>query len=272
MRIASAVAGLAVLSAITHVNIASGPGYGSAQSTLMLAVAAGVAASALATGAMWQAKRRWLALGLVLAMAAGEVFTLIGTAERLIAAREAAQAPLKARAAERESAAERVAKAEAALAKAEATVASEASQPGCRTNCARLLQAAVNSAGVEVKAARAALAGIETPAESAPLAARLGVAPWVLDLVHAGVGSAASNILAFLLLACAAHGHAPPAKRPPRQRRPVAAKPALEAAEVQPPTKPVSKPAKPRGKPRVKAARLGSSPLDRLRAPSGHLH
>jgi hypothetical protein len=104
------------------------------------------------------------------------------------------------------------------------------------------------------------------------LAARLGVAPWVLDLVQAGLGSVASNALGFLLLACAAHGHAPPAKRQPRQRRPVAGKPALEVVEVQPPTKPVSKPAKPRGKPRVKAARLGSSPLGRSRAESKWLH
>jgi hypothetical protein len=70
-RAAAGIAGCGILGAATHTNVASGPGYGSAQSTLMLAVAAGVAASALATGAMWQAKRRALALGLMLAAAAG---------------------------------------------------------------------------------------------------------------------------------------------------------------------------------------------------------
>jgi hypothetical protein len=266
-RVCAAISGCAILAAVTHANVQAGPGYGSAQGWLMLAVAAGVGVSAFVTGRMWGSNRRWLAVGLVLAVAAGEAFTLVGTAERLIAAREATQAPLKAQASAVEKAATRLATAEAAKRTADAAVRSEAAKPGCKAHCAAMLGQAATDAQAEMVAARTALAGVAMPASSAPLADRLGIAPWAFDLMHAGFGSAAANALAFLLLAAGGHGHAPMPKGGPQRRRSASrtAKPVPEVETVQPGSSPVAEPPRRQRKPRTRVAkpRLGSSPLRR---------
>ena len=56
----------------------------------------GVAIAAVVIGSAWSAGRRLLAFNLVGCIVAGEAYGLITTAERLMAAREAAQAPLQA--------------------------------------------------------------------------------------------------------------------------------------------------------------------------------
>ena len=95
--------GAALLAVTAHASVVIGPGYGSPQGFIILAIAAGVAVGAVAIGIALSEKRRVLVCGLGLALLAGEGFTLIMTAERVIIAREAQQAPLRATAAARDA-------------------------------------------------------------------------------------------------------------------------------------------------------------------------
>lgn len=243
LRALATVVALALLGAAAHVNILAGGGYGTAHAhaVITLAVAAGVAVGALAIGAAWGQRRRTLALAILVALLAGEAFALISTAERLIAAREAVQAPLRAHLQIVDKARHRVARAEASLATAPTTsprleaalaakaaadraVVEKAAEKGCAANCRALLEQQVAAAGTELAAARAeiekartmaeaelvaartALAALPAPASASPLADRLGVPAWALDLLTAALGSIAANGLGGLLLAFAGHG------------------------------------------------------------------
>ena len=63
----------------------------------------------------------------------------------------------------------------------------------------------------EIDGARTALANAPLPGSASPLADRLGVQPWELDLLGAGLRSFACTVLAGGLLAFAAH----PRNEPP---------------------------------------------------------
>jgi hypothetical protein len=239
------VVGVALLGTTAHATIIATGGYGSAHSYVTIAIAAGVGVSALAVGAAWHG-RRGLALGLLLAIVAGEAFGLISTAERLVVSREVAQAPLRTAAEDYAKAAKRVADAAAAVAALPATSArlkaatdkkdaadraatEKSAERGCRENCRQLLQQQVEEAGREVTAARAelvekatlykreldqsraALAALKAPESATPLADRVGIAAWVLDLLAAALGSIAANGMACGLIAFAGHHRTAPA-------------------------------------------------------------
>jgi hypothetical protein len=94
---------------------------------------------------------------------------------------------------------------------------------GCRENCRQLLQAQVDSAAQEItnaqtalatqkekaeaelSAARADLANFKKPLSATPLADRIGVPAWIIDLVTSALGSVAANGLACCLLIFGAH-------------------------------------------------------------------
>jgi hypothetical protein len=240
LKPAAFIVGVALLGATAHVTIHHTGGYGSAHAILTLAIAAGVGIGALCVGAAWASQRAGVATWLVMAILAGEAFGFLSTAERLVVAREAMQAPLrvaqeafdKARA--RASAAAqaigalpptspRLEAAQATKAVADAAVVAKSAERGCVENCRRLLQAQVDAAALEVDsaraevdarrkgadaelvAARAAMDSLQPPVSATPLADRLGVPAWLLDLLTAGLGSIAANGLACGLIAFAAH-------------------------------------------------------------------
>ena len=96
MKILALIVGAALLFATAHVSILATGGYGSSQAYLALGVAAGVAMASIAVGRAWgEDRQKGLAVFLVVCIATGEVFTLLSTAERLTASREASQAPLR---------------------------------------------------------------------------------------------------------------------------------------------------------------------------------
>lgn len=233
--------GLALLAATAHVTIAHAGGYGSPHAVLTIAIALGVGVAALAIGSAWSARRWALTAWLAVAIVAGEAFGFMMTAERLVVGRETAQAPLRAHQDLHAKAARRVDNASASLAglpatspRLDAAAAAKAAadqaaidksaERGCRDNCRQLLQAQVDAAGREVDlaraelhlradaaiaelaAARAGLAGLQAPASATPLADRVGVAAWLIDLVTAALGSLAANGLACGLIAFAGHG------------------------------------------------------------------
>jgi hypothetical protein len=111
----------------------------------------------------------------------------------------------------------------AAKTAADAAAVAKSAERGCVENCRRLLQAQVDAAASEVDAARAevaakrkrlevelqteyaALKGLQIPISATPLADRLGLPAWFLDLLTAGLGSIAANGLACGLIAFSAH-------------------------------------------------------------------
>ena len=192
--------------------------------------------------------------GLVIAIAAGEVYAFLGTAERLTAAREASQAPLRQAVEARQKLETKVAKAEAAIAAlpetsarfreamqgkaaADTAVVTKSAERGCAANCRLLLQAQADQNQQEVEAARrdmaenrtrleqavtdakGELAAFKAPPSPSPLADRIGWPAWVLDLVMAGLGSIAANGLACLMMVFGSHRRSAAGGRRPRRRR-----------------------------------------------------
>jgi hypothetical protein len=240
MRWAACLVGALILAAVAHVNVAATGGYGTAHSYLALAIAAGVALGAVIIGKAWSERRRGLAALLVVAICAGEAYGFIATAERLIASREASQAPLRALVGDRARAEERVRSAETRLgnlppesprlkraleakAQSDLAVVQKSAERGCAENCRKLLQAQADAAAQEVEDARAemtrertsaetdlndsraTLDSIKPPTSATPLADRIGWPSWVVDLVHSALGSIAANGLGCALLAFGAH-------------------------------------------------------------------
>ena len=284
------LAGIVLLGVAAHATIVAGHGYDAPHSKVILGIALGVATGAIAVGSAWRAGNRWIAVGLIVALVAGELGGMIMTAERIIATREKAQAPLREAQRAKVKAEVRVADAldrlnsfpaasdriEAALAaqrRADQAVTESAAKRGCRKNCRALLEQKVQLAQAEVVAARAehkskrnrleaelnsaraALNDLPDIASATPLADRLGVPSWAIDLTAAMIMSLAVNGLACFLLALAGHYHgpqsaqavnsAPPASEPirmvsePPKTKRAATKRASEVKAIAPPPEPV---------------------------------
>lgn len=238
-RALSLIAGAGILLAVAHVTIMATGGYEGAHAYLTLAIAFGVACGSVCCGMAWAGNRRSLAALFVVCIVGGEAFGFMQTANRLIAASEAAQAPLRehvrthAKALQRVEDAKaalakpvtsaRLQKAEAAKARADEAVTAQSSLRDCRDNCRQLLQAQVNAAAEEIanarseldavkataraelQAAQAALDGLAAPVSPTPLADRTGIPAWALDLLTASLGSLAANGLACCLMIFGAH-------------------------------------------------------------------
>ena len=234
--------GFLLLCAGTHVAVLASGGYGTPQSYVAIAVAAGVGCGSVFCGMAWSARHYRLAAFLVLSILAGEAFALLQTGNRLVAGSEAQQAPMRehVKAHEKASAAidaatkaktaadagtsQRLTKAIEVKRQADQAIIDKAAEFGCRSNCKELLQKAANDAASEVANARlevdnaketardalakatSALARMRAPESPTPLADRLGWKPWLYDLITAGLGSVGLNGLACGLLMFGAHG------------------------------------------------------------------
>jgi hypothetical protein len=261
-RTIAIIAGVAVLAAVTHLTVLYTGGYGSPHSYLVIAVAGGVGAASVFYNRALAEGRYPLAGAFLVCIFAAEAFGLYQTANRLAAASEALQAPLREHAktyAKAEAAvvaaetalantaatSERLMKANDAKQRADQAVTDSAAEMGCRANCKDLLQTAVYNADKEVKeareeiaakraakeaalnAARATLAGMKAPVSATPLADLTGFAAWKLDLSGAVLGALGGNGLACCLLVYGAHS--------PRRRQ--SAEPSLKE-EIQAPAAP----------------------------------
>lgn len=222
LRILAAVAGLGILAAVAHVTIDATGGYGwDTNAPLTIALAVGVAIGAPITSLC----RPGLTFLLLLALLAGELYGFGATASWHVANLEAHAAPIHEAQAEHAAALTRLAKAEAsdAVTKAEqaakdvqADARAKSTAADCGKGCIATLAKSVDGAEAavgearesmqrEITAARAALANAPLPGSASPLADRLGVQPWILDLIFAGLRSFACTVLAAGLLAFAAH-------------------------------------------------------------------
>ena len=190
-RILVTLAGIAVVAAATHANVLRAGGYTSEEAPLIVTIAALLTLGMGYVGASFRDGRWIAAVSLGLCLLAGETYWVLLNAEREIARREAQEAPTLHAREDRARAEARVSKAEAALLAASAAVVSEAAKPDCLKNCATMLTASEAAAKADVAAALTALADAPRPLSFSPLPERLGVAPWLWDLLMAGLRSLA---------------------------------------------------------------------------------
>lgn len=241
LRSACIVVALAMLAAAAHVTITHSGGYETSYAVLVMAMTAGVGVGALTIGAAHAQRRYFMAFLLVIPLIACEAFGLLNTASRIVAQSEQAQGPARAAADAQARAVERWKEARARLAASERptirltaaiavqraavdAAAADAAKRSCASNCRKIHEKAIAAATVELEAARAemlqqrtkAIATLETAqaelaamprvASGTPLADRLQVPNWILDLLRAGLGSFGANGMAAVLLAFAGHG------------------------------------------------------------------
>jgi hypothetical protein len=211
IRAAAIITGILLIGASAHALIVSQGGYEQTSAVTTLALAAGIIVGSICIGTNAQ---RGLAWGIALAMLAGEGYALLGTADRIVTMRETQQAPLREATARNAEARGRLDTAERNHKAAVDASREKAAEKGCAKNCAALLQSAIDNAAREVTDARMALSDAPLPASPSPLADRLGIAPWALDLLVAALLSVGLNGLAAVLIAFGAHAPKPAEQKP----------------------------------------------------------
>lgn len=198
MRALAISTGLALLAAATWAVIVdanlSGP-----HAALVGAMAFGTAA-----GALVMARSNWrIGLVVLLAVLTGEAYGMLATAERIIRHRET-QAAAEARASPATARArDDLAAARAAIVRHDDAARQRIAEKSCAVECRRLLDQTRAALVADRDVATAALS--VTPGRSTPLADRLGLAPWIVDLLAAGLLALGANGLAFVLIAWGAH-------------------------------------------------------------------
>jgi hypothetical protein len=216
--------GVAILFSTTNANVLQTGGWFTSHAMLVAALSAGVFAGARVVGL----GAGNLGLVIIAALVAGEAYNFSATAERIVVERENSAAPLKDAMAKHNSSLAKLKTAEgdqidsvrltlAKQAKVEADKAAdaEAHDGGCKSVC-RMKQAEADKAQTElnaalteaqqmhdaaIDAAKADVAANPLPASATPLADRLNIPAWVLDLVMAGLLSVGANGLAGTLIA-----------------------------------------------------------------------
>jgi len=206
MREVAVMAGALIVGAAAHVSISATGGYHAATAPLQVAVAVGLVVGAICVGSAWRERRFAVAWCLIAALVAGEAFAVIMTAERTIDARELTVAPLRDAEVAHLTAQTRVRAAEEKKDAADAAALSEASKLGCRKECRTLIEDAKADAQRELEAARADFAALPSVRSTSPLADRLGIPGWALDLITAALASIAANGLGASLVAFGSHG------------------------------------------------------------------
>jgi hypothetical protein len=206
LRSLAVLIGCAIVAATAHVAILSAGGYAMPTTPLQIAVALGLCTGSICVGSALRDGRWLLAFVFVIALISGEAYAIITTSEITIGARDATAAPIRDAERARADALLRVARAEASKTAAESAGLTEASKPGCRRECRILLEDAKTNAERELNAAGVALNSLAPPRSATPLADRLHIAGWKLDLLTAALRSIAANGLGAALIAFGANG------------------------------------------------------------------
>jgi hypothetical protein len=207
LKFCAFVVGTVLLFASAHLNIIAAPaGYGADHVPLLLGIVAATALASIVMGRLFSERRFILGALTLVCLLAGESYNLMMIAERIVSARDTVQTAAGAVSDVRAASVTRVAAADTAKTAADAAVAANASAKDCRENCRLLLQGTVTAAKLELDQARSALAAIKpSHGSGTALADRLGLAPWVVDLIAAGLAALAANGLACCLIAYSGH-------------------------------------------------------------------
>lgn len=223
LRTIAGITGAAIIGCVTYATVKTVGGIEAPTAPLLIALACGLVVGSMACGLAWSSGRKALAVAMAITLLTGEAYVLLNTGERELEAREAKQAPVRAAMVERaklEKASASTPRLAAALAAQEAVrndARAKIAEASCVKLCHALLREQQAAADREVEIARAeasekfdaaqvALAAIPAAAAVSPLAARINVPDWVLDLIRAGLFSVSANGLGAFLLAFASHG------------------------------------------------------------------
>jgi hypothetical protein len=240
VKLLSLMAGAALLAATAHVTVTYIGGYGDPYAALVMTVAVGVGISSIVLGHAWSEGRPVLCGWLIFTMLAGELFGFSQTGNRIVGALDAKQAPAQLALAKRHKAEARLDAAQAVLSGLSTTspeieaalrdkadkdraVLAKSDTKSCAANCRALLEQQVADAATAVGAARERLASAAVKANrevidarsaldampanisGAPFADRIGMPPWLFDVISAVLGSIGANGLAAGLLAFGSH-------------------------------------------------------------------
>jgi len=224
--------GISILAATTNCNVLQTGGWLTSHAILVAALSAGVFAGARVVG-LGAGK---MGLIIVAALVAGELFNFSATAERIVIERENGAAPLKDAMAKHNQAvtnlnqlenadpmSPRVKQARADKKAADDAVTKEASD-GCKSECRRkqdladkaqqeLVSALAEAEQIyqgQIESAQAEVDASPLPASATPLADRLNIPAWSLDLIMAALLSVGANGLAGTLIAYGSHGKEEP--------------------------------------------------------------
>jgi hypothetical protein len=213
--------GVVILGASSYAVIATGH-QDAPHAILTCALAAGVFAAAIAYGRAIGESRNVMAYAMLASLICGELLNVVLSADRIVAEREQGQAKVRTEAGAHKHATATLTAAQAAYDAASKAKLVEASKSGCKDRCVALLNGAVTSAKVDLDNARQMHEANPAPtASGSPLADRLGVPAWVIDLVVAGLLAVAANGLAATLIAYGAHSNHVATQQPsePRETR-----------------------------------------------------
>jgi hypothetical protein len=235
LRILAGITGAAIIGCVTYATVKTVGGIEAPTAPLLIALACGLVVGSMACGLAWSSGRKALAVAMAITLLTGEAYVLLNTGERELEAREAKQAPVRAALAKREKLSrevetpvivttDRLTAAQKALDEVNTDARVKIATASCVKLCKQELAEQREAASQEVEAARAelyamrkasedkvdaanvALAAIPAVAAVSPLAARINVPDWVLDLIRAGLFSVSANGLGAFLLAFASHG------------------------------------------------------------------
>jgi hypothetical protein len=225
LRCLVGVAGVAVVAAATYANVMHAGGVDAKETPLIIALAALLIIGMAFAMVSWIEKRKAQALVLGLCLLCGEAYWALVNLDREVTDRDVRAYPIIEARKTRNEAVRRVTEAEAkvaavpttssrlntalgAKAAVDATVLTKSADLNCRVNCKELLQGQVRDAQREVdaarseleaekqsaeqamKAAKAALEKLPDPPSATALPDRLGIAPWLWDLILAGLRTA----------------------------------------------------------------------------------
>lgn len=234
LRILAGIVGAGIIACVTNAAVSAIGGINTPTGPLLVALAFGLVAGSMCAGFAWHNGRKAMAIALAVTLLTGETYALLNTGERELEARDAKQAPVRAAMATREKLSreaqtpvivttDRLAAAQKALDEVNTDARVKIATASCVKLCKQELAEQREAASKEVEAARAelyamrkassekaeatkvALAALPSAAAVSPLAARLNVADWLLDLIRAALFSVSANGLGAFLLAFAAH-------------------------------------------------------------------
>jgi hypothetical protein len=234
LRIVAGMTGAAIIGCVTYATVKAVGGIEAPTAPLLIALAGGLVVGSMACGLAWSSGRKALAVAMAITLLTGEAYVLLNTGERELEAREAKQAPVRAAMVTREKLSreaetpvivttDRLTAAQKALDEVNTDARVKIATASCVKLCKQELTEQRTAAMQEVEAARAelyamrkasaekteatnaALAAIPAVAAASPLAARINVPDWVLDLIRAGLFSVSANGLGAFLLAFSSH-------------------------------------------------------------------
>ena len=195
-RLSAVFAGAGLLGASVYAVIEAGNLSGGAAYTTGAAAISVIFGSAFLPRA-----ERWVATVLVIGLLAGEGLNILNTIDRIVTVKEANASTITGTNDVKLAAQSRLDSAIASRVDYRNRATAAVALPGCAVNCKALLTEEAAKVEAEITAARQALDRAPAKKSATPLADRLHVEAWVLDLLAAVLASLSINVTAACLIA-----------------------------------------------------------------------